>query len=148
MKLSLSKLTKYVLDFMFFAGFVVILSLHFLLTGYARIEPEILEHVYVLDALLALCGIFVILILHELRKMFTTVLREDCFVRENVISLNRMGIYSFVIAILMLVEIVVYPTMASTAVILVFVIAGLFSRVLAQVFDKAVDYKEQTDLTI
>ena len=33
-------------------------------------------------------------------------------------------------------------------VILVFVIAGLFSRVLAMVFEQAVTYKEENDLTI
>ena len=33
-------------------------------------------------------------------------------------------------------------------VILVFVIAGLFSKVLARVFDKAVTYKLENDLTI
>lgn len=34
------------------------------------------------------------------------------------------------------------------AMVLVFVIAGLFSRVLAQVFDRAVTYKQENDLTI
>nr|WP_302629354.1 DUF2975 domain-containing protein [uncultured Eubacterium sp.] len=34
------------------------------------------------------------------------------------------------------------------AIMMVFIIAGLFSRVLAQVFDKAVTYKLENDLTI
>ena len=43
---------------------------------------------------------------------------------------------------------IVYATIAMGVVILVFVIAGLFSKVLAQVFQEAVRYKEENDLTI
>lgn len=39
-------------------------------------------------------------------------------------------------------------TLATMAIMMVFIIAGLFSRVLAQVFDKAVTYKLENDLTI
>ena len=39
-------------------------------------------------------------------------------------------------------------TVAMGVVILVFVIAGLFSKVLACVFEQAVQYKEENDLTI
>ena len=38
--------------------------------------------------------------------------------------------------------------LAMLVVILVFVIAGLFSKVLACVFDEAVRYKQENDLTI
>ena len=42
----------------------------------------------------------------------------------------------------------IYITPSVLILILVFVIAGLFSKVLAQVFDKAVTYKLENDLTI
>ena len=93
-------------------------------------------------------GILAVLILGELRKMFRTVLKNDCFVRENVVSLQRMGTYSFVIAAVCLLRAVLYTTAAMLVLVLVFVIAGLFSKVLAFVFDKAVDYKLENDLTI
>lgn len=93
-------------------------------------------------------GILAVLILGELRKMFRTVLREDCFVKENVVSLQRMGTYSFVIAAICLLRTVLYMTIAMLVLVLVFIIAGLFSKVLAFVFDKAVEYKLENDLTI
>lgn len=93
-------------------------------------------------------GILACLILGELRKMFRTVLKEDCFVKENVVSLQRMGTYSFVIAAVCLLRTVLYMTIAMLVLVLVFIIAGLFSKVLAFVFDRAVAYKLENDLTI
>jgi hypothetical protein len=93
-------------------------------------------------------GISAVLLLHELRKIFKTVLKEDCFVEENVVSLRRMGNISFFIALMSLVRGFVFMTIAILVVILVFVVAGLFSRVLAYVFEEAVQYKEENDLTI
>lgn len=59
-----------------------------------------------------------------------------------------MSIYSFFIAVITACRLFIYLTPAVFIVILVFVIAGLFSKVLAQVFDKAVTYKLENDLTI
>ena len=84
----------------------------------------------------------------ELRKIFKTVLEEDCFVRENVISLQKMGNWSFFIVLMSVVRSIVYMTVAMYVVILVFVIAGLFSKVLAYVFEEAVCCKQENDLTI
>lgn len=80
--------------------------------------------------------------------MFDTVLADNCFVRENVKSLQKMGTYSFLIALLTSFRLFLYLTPAVLIIILVFVIAGLFSKVLAGVFDRAVSYKEENDLTI
>jgi hypothetical protein len=80
--------------------------------------------------------------------MFNSVIKDDCFTRENVISLKRMGNYSFIIAVITCLRLFLYLTPAVMVVILVFVIAGLFSKVLSRVFDKAVTFKLENDLTI
>ena len=95
-----------------------------------------------------ICGVFAVLIIHELRKIFKTVLEDDCFVRENVKSLKKMGTYSFCIAVVTLARLFCYVTSAVFVILIVFIIAGLFSKVLAQVFDRAVTYKLENDLTI
>lgn len=56
--------------------------------------------------------------------------------------------YSFLIALITCCRLFVYVTPAVLVVILIFVIAGLFSKVLSRVFDQAVTYKEENDLTI
>ena len=88
------------------------------------------------------------LIIRELRKMFCSVLDDNCFIPENVNSLRKMGTYSFCIAIITCCRLFLYMTPAVLIVILVFVIAGLFSKVLSQVFQTAVNYKQENDLTI
>lgn len=146
-KETVAVITKYLLDIMFFAGIAVTLTLPWLVklvTAYFHFEGRYVEIVSIYFVL----GILAVLILGELRKMFRTVLKNDCFVRENVVSLQRMGTYSFIIAAVCLLRAFLYTTAAMLVLVLVFVIAGLFSKVLAFVFDKAVDYKLENDLTI
>jgi len=69
-------------------------------------------------------------------------------VMKNVVSLKRMGYYAFVIAAITVGRLTMSMTPAVFVVIVVFVVAGLFSLVLSQVFKQAVDYKLENDLTI
>ena len=68
--------------------------------------------------------------------------------QENVVSLRKMGNWSFFIALMAGVRSIVHVTIAMGVVIFVFLIAGLFSKVLSFVFEQAVAYKEETDWTI
>ena len=80
--------------------------------------------------------------------MFATVLRQNAFVTENVKSLHKMAKISLAIVLLSIIRILVYTTIAMLVVILVFIIAGLFSEVLSRVFEEAINYKEENELTI
>lgn len=148
MKDRLTLFTKFLLDFMFYAGIVVIITLPLSFKFYGRFNTYFAENYYSLCVIFFLSGIFAVLILQQLRRMFGTVLNDDCFVRENVASLEKMSIYSFFIAVITACRLFIYLTPAVIIIILVFVIAGLFSKVLAGVFDKAVTYKQENDLTI
>ena len=142
-KESIIRITKYLLDFMFFAGIVVTVTLPFTAKWMINYLPDLEKHYAEYVILYFVLGVLAIAVLGELRKMFRTVLADNCFVYDNVVSLQRMGTYSFMIAMTLL-----YLTLAMLVVILVFVIAGLFSKVLAFVFERAVHYKEENDLTI
>ena len=148
MKDKLTLFTKYLLDLMFYAGIIVIVTLPLSIKFYGRYNSYFAQNYYSLCVIFALSGIFALLIIWQLRKMFTTVINNDCFVRENVASLEKMSIYSFFIAVITACRLFIYLTPAVLIIILVFVIAGLFSKVLAGVFDKAVAYKLENDLTI
>lgn len=148
MKDKLTLFTKFLLDFMFYAGIVVIVTLPLSFKFYGRFNIYFAENYYSLCVIFFLSGIFAVLILQQLRRMFGTVLNDDCFVHENVASLEKMSIYSFFIAVITTCRLFIYLTPAVLIIILVFVIAGLFSKVLAGVFDKAVTYKQENDLTI
>lgn len=150
MKNSLVKVTKIILDIMFIGGIVVTATLPLLLK-YAgeNMEHPVIYFSWKLTIVLGACGVFAVMIIWELRKIFKTVINDDCFVRNNVICLQKMGNYSFFIAGAMFIRCVwMYVTLAALAMVIVFIIAGLFSKVLAQVFDRAVTYKLENDFTI
>ena len=148
MKDKLTLFTKLLLDLMFYAGIIVIVTLPLSIKFYGKYNSYFADNYYSLCVILFLSGIFAILIIQQLRKMFSTVINNDCFIHENVVSLERMSIYSFFIAVITACRLFIYLTPAVFIIILVFVIAGLFSKVLAGVFDKAVTYKQENDLTI
>lgn len=147
-KENIIRITKYLLDFMFFGAIVVTLSLPISMKWIGKVLSDAREHYAEYVLIYFILGMLAAAVLGELRKMFRTVLANNCFVVENVVSLQRMGTYSFMIALMSLVRTVIFMTPAMLVVILVFTIAGLFSKTLAFVFDKAVQYKEENDLTI
>ncbi len=147
-KTNVTKITKGILDFMFYAGILVCLTLPISLKFIGKYFPHYEIFYYPMLFLFFISGVFAILIILELRNMFATVLHENCFVKENVRSLNRMGTYSFCIAAVSVIRLIIVITPATLVIILVFVIAGLFSKVLSKVFDQAVTYKLENDLTI
>ncbi len=147
-KYTWTKGTKYLLDFMFYSGILVTVSLPISLKYIGKYLEAVEEHYFPSVIIFAILGVLALLLVNELRKMFQTVLAENCFVPENVVSLRRMGDISFFIASMSAVRCVVYLTIAMLVVILVFIIAGMFSKVLAYVFEEAVRYKEENDLTI
>lgn len=147
-KLEIAKWTKILLDFMFYSGIVVTATLPISLKWIGRYLSRVAENYQEAVIIYFVLGVSAVILIRELRKIFKTVLAEDCFVAENVESLRKMGNWSFFIALMSVVRSIVYVTMAMAVVILVFLIAGLFSKVLAMVFEEAVRFKEENDLTI
>ncbi|WP_313135012.1 DUF2975 domain-containing protein [Anaerocolumna sp.] len=140
--------TKYLIDFMFLTGIIVCMGVPFIFREAGKHIPIFKENYLPFCIIFMIAGVFALIILWNLRKMLQTVIREDSFVRENVASLKRMGICAFIIAFIMLIRLIFVITPAALVIILVFLVAGLFSLVLSQVFDQAVTYKEENDLTI
>ena len=140
--------TKYLLDLMFYSGIVVTVTLPFTVRWIGEQLPYLIRHYEETVIIYFVLGVSAEKLLWELRKIFRTVLAENCFVKENVVSLQKMGNWSFFIALMAGVRSIVYMTIAMGVVIFVFVIAGLFSKVLSFVFEQAVEYKEETDWTI
>ena len=148
MKDSLTRFTKLILDFMYFSGIAVTATLPFSVKFLGKYIPFYETYYYQQLIIFFIAGILAVLIIGELRKMFRSVLADDCFIKENVVSLQRMGTYSLLISLLCVIRACIHFTMAICVVVLVFIIAGLFSKVLSSVFDKAVTYKLENDLTI
>lgn len=145
---TLIKYTKYFLDFMFYSGILVTITLPFSIRFLGKYLERVQEHYGELVMIYFVLGIAAVVILRELRKIFKTVIEKNCFVRENVVSLDKMCKWSFFIVVMSVVRTIVFVTPAMLVVILVFAIAGLFSKVLSFVFEEAIGYKEENDFTI
>jgi len=142
-------LSKCIVNTMFVLGIPTTIAVPFFLKWYGTINGHYAGIYYpVQSVMFVIMGVFACLIVYELKAMLKSVEEDNCFVGNNVISLDRMGWYSFIIAVVSCVRMALYVTPGCFVVIIVFVIAGLFSKVLAKVFGKAIEYKEDNDLTI
>ncbi len=147
---SLSSLVKCILDLIFIGGIMILLSLPISLKwylGYSYLGFN-MDIYYFLLVLLVITGILALVIVYEIRKIFYTLKRKNPFVLENVKSLKHMGIASFLISFAYIFKIIFYNSFMTVIVLMVFVIAGFFSIILAEVFRQAVVYKEENDFTV
>ena len=72
MKDRLTLYTKYLLDFMFYSGIAVILTLPLSICFYGKINSYFRNNYYSLLVVFSLSGVFAALIILALRKMFRT----------------------------------------------------------------------------
>ena len=143
--------TKYLMIFLMIANVAVMASLPFILETWMGwfYEPAIAQNFLTFYyALLYTCGILTLLILNNLHRLLDMTIRAQPFVRETEKRLYRMGIEGFLIGIFLTVKIFVQNSFMTMTSAVVFIIAGLFCFVLSDLFKRAVDYKEENDLTI
>jgi len=144
----LVRFTKLLLDFMFYIGIIVCITVPFIFKQAGKYYNVFTNYYLPFCVIFMISGLFALIILWELRNMFKTIISENPFVKENVISLKKMGICSFIITIMMAARLLFVVTPAAMVLVAVFLIAGLFSLVLSLVFDQAVTFKQENDLTI
>lgn len=144
----LVRFTKWLLDAMFYGGLVITLGIPVIFRYVGRYIQSFRVH-YIPQCVLYIgSGILALMIVRELRRMFGTVLEDNAFIMENADSLKRMGKFVFPGFSLPYPAAPCIHAQATVVVIIVFSIAGLFCFVLCQVFEQAVRYKEENDLTI
>lgn len=144
----LEQYVKWLLDFMYYSGCIVCLAIPIIFRYMGKWYRVFETHFIEMCILFFIAGALAVMIIGELRKMFQTVLEENCFIQKNVTSLKKMGYYSLAISIATTIRLFYTITPSTVIIILMFFVAGLFSFVLSKVFQQAVSYKEENDLTI
>lgn len=148
-KKGLSGVVKCFLDLVFIGGACIFITLPITLRWYFDIINRIGNENYnFLLGFLYVTGFLCLIILHEMRKIFKNLNLKNPFIMSNVKSLQRMSISSFIISAAYIVKIFLYNSFLTIIIAMVFIIAGLFSIILAEVFRQAVEVKEENDLTI
>ncbi len=128
------------------------------LVGLPWIVSRYVNYVYVITgssyikyyfmAVLYFSGILSLVVLYELRRIFISCALNDPFVVRNVTSLKRIGYASLAIGGVFVTKAVFFLTFLTLIIIFVFALAALFCFVLADVFEEAVNHKQENDLTI
>ena len=98
-------------------------------------------------AFLTAMGLIALWILGELVAVLRTV-EEDPFIMKNARAFFRMGFAAEAAALAFIAKCFTAFTFMTAVCGLVMLLAGLFALVLAQVFRRAVEYKQENDLTI
>ena len=146
---GLSGIVKRFLDLIFIGGIVVLLSLPISLKWYTGMLNEgTTEKYWFLLPFLYITGFFALVIVNEIRRIFKTLNRKNPFMMDNVKSLNRTAISSFIISAAYVVKTILFNSFLTIILAMVFIIAGFLTIILAEVFRQAVSVKEENDLTI
>lgn len=146
---GLSGYIKLLLDLVFIGGIAIFLSLPLCLKlVFDLITNTFDENYYFLLGFFYFTGIFAIILVYEMRKIFKNLNKGNPFIIENVKSLKSMAKASFIISVSYVVKIFFYPSILTIIMAMVFLILGLFLLILAEVFHQAVIVKEENDLTI
>lgn len=103
---------------------------------------------YYILVVLYIAGACAIVVLNELRKIFKTCSLENPFISENVRSLRIISCMSLIITGLFFTKIFVINSFFTMIVVFIFLLATLFCYVLSVLFENAVIYKAENELTI
>lgn len=148
-KKGLSGIVKLIIDIVFIVGISIYLSLPFTLKWYFGLISRFgSENYYFLLGFLYLNGAFYISMVYEMKKIFKTLNRRNPFLRENVKSFKLIALLAFASATTYFIKIFLYNSILTIIVAATFLMIGLFSLIMSEVFNQAVYVKEENDMTI
>ena len=146
---GLTGILRHLLELIMLGGAVIIAFLPVLLQSYlGSLYMGTGEKYWFLLPFLYITGLLALMILYNLRRILKTLGRKNPFMADNVKSLQYIAVSSFIIAVLYIVKVIFFNSFLTIIMAMVFVIAGLFTIILAEVFHQAVKVKEENDLTI
>jgi hypothetical protein len=131
-------------------GIIIMVSLPWTLSWLMKIfyEGSVSNLYTFFIIILYVLGLSTLAILNELRIIFNSLEKTDPFTYRNVAALKRITVLCVVNCVVFLVKVFVANSLMTMVALFVFFVAMLFSLILSEVFKKAVEYKEDNDLTI
>lgn len=146
---GLSMVVKCVLDLLLIGGTVILLSLPVSLKWYFN-NYLWTNGVYYgfLSGFLLITGISCLMIVYELRRMLKTLNEQGPFRRENVNYLRRIATLALLNSAMFVVKTIFYISIPAVIITIIFLLLGLFALILSEVFNQAINVKEENDLTI
>ena len=140
--------TKILVDIMFYGGIAACIVLPFAMPALLRFIGVSLDFRVTYTTILLSAGICATYIMYQLKCMFKTLLGGNPFVSQNVTCLRKCAVASALIACIFLIRLLLWFTIASSVVVVIFSLLSLFSLTIKDLFKQAVAYKEETDWTV
>jgi len=94
------------------------------------------------------CGIFSFIVAFNLKRIFRTLVNRDPFVQRNVKSLKAMGLAMAGVTAFLILKVFLMNSIMTMMGVLASSLLAVFCFVLADVFQQAVYYKQDNELTI
>lgn len=146
---GLTGVVGHLLEVVMFGGAAILIGLPVLLKWILKVlYVSTGEKYWFLLPFLYITGLLAFIILIQTRKVFKTLSRKNPFMMDNVKSFKWISRASFAIAFMYVIKVIFFNSFLTMILAMVFVIAGLLSIVIAEVFYQAVIVKEENDLTI
>ena len=146
-KNSLSNFIEICLKIVFVLGIIIYITLPFLLNKYVEIFNPVLNYTAAL-LILYVSGIPALIIVYKFIKIFNTLKQDNPFVLENVKHLKTISICSLIISIEYIIGMFFIISIFEIILIAVFIIVWLGGYILSELLRKAIEYKEENELTI
>ncbi len=146
----LSSFIRFIIIALMVADLLIMVSLPWTLQWLMSVfyEGDVVRMYAFYMVILYVFGILMLFILNELRVIFNSVEKSDPFILRNVTALKRISKASMASCIIFLIKTFAVNSLMTMVSLFIFFIASLFCIVLAEVFKKAVEYKNDHDLTI
>lgn len=146
-KNSLSAVIGVCIKIIFVIGIIVIITLPYLLKKYIEIFTPDLDYNAAL-IILYVSSIPALIIVYQFIKIFGTLKQDNPFITENVKALKIISTCSLIIAIEYIIGMFFIVSMFEGVLIVVFIVVWLGGYILAELLRKAIEYKEENELTI
>ncbi|MEX1377898.1 MAG: DUF2975 domain-containing protein [Eubacteriales bacterium] len=151
-KSSLSFFMELILVIIMIANIAVLISLPWNIEYYLRminIAPSAwIRAKNILMIILYPCGISSLMVAFELKKIFRTLVKKDPFVQNNVHSLKTIGFAMTTVTVFLFAKIFLMNSLMTMLGAFASILMAVFCFVLADVFQQAVYYKQDNELTI
>lgn len=146
-KNSLSMFVGICIKIVFVLGIIITITVPFLLRKYVEMVNPTLNYNATL-IILYVSSVPALVIVYQFIKIFETLKQDNPFIMQNVKSLKAISISSLIIAIEHTIGMFFILSFFEIILIAVFIIIWLGGYILAELLRKAIEYKEENELTI
>ena len=147
-KNPVNQISKLLVDALFFLGIIAVIAVPLLAKYVSSFYGYDGTQVTCLAVILFAAGLCALYVLFNLRLMFRTLLGGNPFVDKNIVCFRRMAAACAAIAVLCVVKCFMLFTFGTVAVVIVFVVGAMFCLTLKNIFEQAIAYKQENDMTI